>query len=148
MRRRILLCMAVLVLSGCGGRELLNKQTTPAPVTSGPQAPSLVDLQIPVSKEEYQQALAAIGASLPTRQNAEHYFTIAQYQYNQAFLSDAIKTYKQLLMATGSMPQLDKAQYMAGQVYYSKRITFRPWPPSRISWKSTLIPPTWPKAGK
>lgn len=130
MKFRPLLPLLSLVLwmAGCGGRELVKKEspaTAAPPVTAtpatGPQAPSLVDFHAPVSDQEYQSALAAVGNAEVDRRNAAEFLTIAQYQYNHSSPADALRTYQKILLSPGAAAQADKAQYMAGQIYYERK---------------------------
>jgi len=118
--------LVILLMAGCGGREMVKTGGNPpvvaaTPAPSGPKAPSLVDLRTPVTDADYQQAMAAVGSSEVDRHNADQFLTIAQYQYNHGNLTDALKTYQRTLLATNASTQGDKAQYMVGQIYYEKQ---------------------------
>ncbi len=129
MKFRLALCGAALLLAGCGGREMVKTNVTTSAVAvtpvasapSGPKVPALVDLKTPVTDSDYQQAVAAAGASDVDRHNAGQFLTIAQYQYNHGDLANALKTYQKILLAASAFAQGDKAQYMVGQIYYEKQ---------------------------
>jgi len=127
MKFRMTLLAAAMILAGCGGREALKTQNNPPstavtnPVTSGPKAPSQIELKNPVTDADYQQALSAVGASEVERRNVSQFLTIGQYQYNHSNLTDALKTYQKIVLGAGTSSQADKAQYMMGQIYYEKQ---------------------------
>jgi ABC-type branched-subunit amino acid transport system substrate-binding protein len=119
--------LLMLVLAGCGGRQAVKPggeaqvAATPTPKPSGPQAPALVDLKVPVADADYQQAVSQVGDAEANRRNAQSYLLIGQYQYNHADLDGALKTYQKVLLVDSPAAQRDKAQYMVGQVYYDKQ---------------------------
>ncbi len=131
MKFRLALLAAAFLFAGCGGREMVKTGGNPpavatpissgTPLASGPTVPTLVDLKTPVTDADYQQAVAAVGASDVDRHNINQFLTIAQYQYNHGNLADALKIYQKTLLATQAATQGDKAQYMVGQIYYEKQ---------------------------
>ena len=121
-----------LVLSGCATAPVIqtNPSTTAGlasptptltPVSSIPSAPGQMDLHPVVTDADFQAAQSRIGTSEPNQQNIQEYLTLAQYQFNQNDLDSSLKTYKKLLSAQNGLPQMDKAQYMLGQVYYAQK---------------------------
>ncbi len=151
MKFRMALLTSVFLLAGCGGREMVKTGGTPPAVTvapvastplpSGPKAPSLVDLKTPVTDTDYQQAVAAVGASEVDRHNVGQFLLIAQYQYNHGNLADALKTYQKVLLAANASTQADKAQYMVGQIYYEKQDFL----PALSSFQNVLV--NFPQSG-
>jgi ABC-type branched-subunit amino acid transport system substrate-binding protein len=128
VKLRLFLLVAALISAGCatnGGVKPHAQTTTtlaatPAP-TAGVTAPSPADFHVQVTDQDYQSALAAVGTSDVNRFNADSYLTIAQYQCNRSDFAGALKTYQKILAAPGALPQMEKAQYMLGQVYYDKK---------------------------
>ena len=127
MKLRLMFLTAALVCFGCGGRETVKSQAADsspapaAPASGGLKAPALVDVRNAVSEQDYHTALASIGTSEATRRNLDDFLTVAQYQYNHGNLTESLKTYQKALSIPGGANQLDKAQYMVGQIYYDKR---------------------------
>jgi len=132
MKKTILFLTMALVLSGCATAPVIqtNPSTTAGlasptptltPVSSIPSAPGQMDLHPVVTDADFQAAQSRIGTSEPNQQNIQEYLTLAQYQFNQNDLDSSLKTYKKLLSAQNGLPQMDKAQYMLGQVYYAQK---------------------------
>jgi len=129
MKSRTLLLLVALLSAGCGGKAVLKTENPQAQVpakassnpSGGPQAPTLVDIHLPVADADYQTAFSQTGSSDVNRHNVESFLTVAQYQYNHSNMSDALKTYQKILTVSNLSPLADKAQYMVGQIYYEKK---------------------------
>ncbi|HUO58640.1 MAG TPA: penicillin-binding protein activator [bacterium] len=121
--------LSALFVLGCGGREAVKTQFTTTPASAqvaaapptGPQAPALAGLRNPVSDQDYKSAVESIGSAEASVHNIDDYLTVAQYQYNRSNLTEALKTYQKVLLVPNASYQMDKAQYMVGQIYYDKR---------------------------
>jgi outer membrane protein assembly factor BamD (BamD/ComL family) len=119
---RLLYLLMIVALAGCAPKMTVKPgDSEVTPTGSGPQVPSLVDVHSPVSDQDYQEAVTAIGGNEITRGNAANALVIAQYQYNKSNFNDSLKTYQKVLSVTNLSSQLEKAQYMVGQVYYDKK---------------------------
>ncbi len=127
MRKRypLMIFVAAFLVAGCAPKTSIRAQVpspTVAPTTgSGPQVPSLIDIHSPVSDQDYQQARAQINGEEPSRGNLKNFYTVAQYQFNHNNLAESLKTYQAMLRIQANLAQLDKAQYMVGQIYYEKK---------------------------
>src|SRR5208282_3028345 len=132
MKRTLFFLVAALALSGCA--TVPHIQTTPStaanptpsptaslPAFSIPPAPALVDIHPAVAEADFQAAQSRIATSEPSSSNVGDFLTVAQYQFNQNDLDSSLKTYKRVLSAQNRMNQMDKAQYMLGQVYYAQK---------------------------
>jgi ABC-type branched-subunit amino acid transport system substrate-binding protein len=112
-----------LFLAGCGGREALKPNETPAPtpVAGGPAMPTLNDLKNPVPDADYQKAMIQVGDSEASSRNVQAFLTIGQYQYNHQQLDDALRTYQKVLLGADNFSGQDKAQYMVGQINFDQK---------------------------
>jgi len=132
----VLILGLLTVSSGCAGNHgMIRTGTavsnapslaapTPVPIQASPAAPSAPtasDVNQPVSEADYQKALADTNGSTVTSRNLDDYLTIAQYQFNQSNWGDSLKTYQQILTDVNKSPQLDRVQYMVGQIYYQQK---------------------------
>src|ERR1019366_1383051 len=128
MKFRSVFIIVALLAIGCGGRAVIKPeegaaklpsataQVTLTPVT-GPKIPALVNVHEDVTDQDYQTALAAIGTAAADHHNLNSHYIVAQYQYNHANLVEALKTFQKILQVPNAASQLDKAQYMVGQIY-------------------------------
>ncbi len=127
MRRRysLIVFIAGFLIAGCSPKSSIQAQlSTAAPAqlkTGGPQIPSLVDVHSPVSDQDYQLAYSQINGKEATKENSKSYYTVAQYLFNHNSLVESLKTYQSMLQIPVNLPQLDKAQYMVGQIYFEKK---------------------------
>ncbi len=132
MNKTIIFLTAAFTIAGCATQPLIKNTPatgtnsalatpTPLPTSSIPAAPAQVDIHPLVTMVDYQAAQARIGLTEPNAQNIQDFLTIAQYQFNQNDLDSSLKTYKRVLSAQTGLPQIDKAQYMLGQVFYAQK---------------------------
>jgi len=120
VKLRWLFLMTALVGLGCAPRATLQQNSVSAVATPAPVlAPALVNTHEAVSDQDYQAALTRNGGAGVNDSNVEDSQTIAQYQYNHADFTNALKNYQKLASLSGA--QQDKSQYMVGQIYYDKK---------------------------
>lgn len=132
MKNRSWLLIGFLLVLGCSPKETVKPgpavnplsqpmvSASPTPM-AGPQAPSLVNIHPPVSEAQFQASFAKTAQADVNSGNLEDFYTVAQYQFNSLDYVDCLKTYQKMLHVQTSLPQLDKAQYMVGQVYFEKK---------------------------
>ncbi len=132
MKFRSTFLVLALLTAGCGGRATIRPEesaTKPQPTTSqasptpsaGPKIPALVNVHEDVTNQDYQSALAAIGTAAADHHNLISHYIVAQYQYNHDNLAEALKTFQKILQVPNAASQLDKSQYMVGQIYNDKK---------------------------
>src|SRR6266852_3864582 len=110
MKFRSVFLIVALLTVGCGGRVAVKPEgaapkAIPTPST-GPKIPALVDVHEAVTDQDYQAALEAIGTSAADHHNLASHYIVAQYQYNHANLTDALKTFQKILLVPNAASQL------------------------------------------
>lgn len=120
MKFRSILFILAAVSTGCGGRAVVQKDVVPV-ATPGMQQPVPAGSRVEVSDQQYQESVSIVGSADIERRNVDEYLVIARYKYNHGSYADALKIYQKILVSTNTLSQLEKAQFMIGQIYFDKK---------------------------